>query len=505
MSAAAAGERPVALSMGHLTKTYPGTVALDDVSLELRSGEMHALIGENGAGKTTLMMLLSGVVAPDSGRIVVGLREVHFSSPLDAQRAGIGTVFQELSLVDSLSVAENIFVNRAPVGPLGLINRRGLERDATKLLELLGAVIDPGRRLGSAPLGVQQLVEIAKALSLHARILLLDEPTSALSKREATTLFSVIDNLKAQGIAIVFVSHRLAEVFDFADRITILRDGRLVGTYDSGEISVDRAVRLMVGRELSHDYPARSGAPGDVLLEAVGVVTSGVGPIDLAMRAGEIVSLAGLEGSGRSEFAQALAGARRIDAGRVSLAGRPCRYRAPWEALADGIAYVTSDRKQEGVYPRMSLMDNIVSTALGQTSVAGLVVESRRRRLASELVSRFRVKASSLDQQMRRLSGGNQQKALLARSLSVSPRVLIMDEPTQGIDVGAKADIHRLLRELADSGVAVLLVSSDLPEVLGMSDRIVVMAGGRVRAVLDGPTATEESVMDHAAGHGVAA
>src|SRR5919198_730819 len=404
-------EQRVACAVEGLTKSFPGTIAVDDLSFDVRAGEVHAVIGENGAGKTTLLMMLSGVLAPDKGRILVNGEAVHFTSPRDAQSAGIGTVFQELSLVRELTVAENVFANRAPTGLLDVIDRRRMER---------------------------------------------------------------------QGMAIVFVSHRLAEVFEIADRITILRDGRLVGTYDRSAIDPDCAVRLMVGRPLSTLYPPRASEVGPLLLEVRGLQTGRVGPVDLEVRAGEIVGLAGLRGSGRSQVARALFGATGVQAGEIRLLGKPVRWRGPTRPVKAGIAFVPSDRKEEGIFPRMSVADNLVPVALGKVSHAGFVVASELRRLASRLVQDFRIRTAGLDQIMSRLSGGNQQKALLARWLAVQPRLLIVDEPTQGIDVGAKAEIHALLRELARRGVGILMVSSDLPEVLGMCDRIVVMAGGRL-------------------------
>ena len=498
-------EQRVACAVEGLTKSFPGTIAVDDLSFEVRAGHVHALIGENGAGKTTLLLMLSGVMAPDKGRILVAGEAVHFTSPRDAQLAGIGTVFQELSLVHELTVAENVFANRAPTGLLDVIDRRRMERQAGELLQILGSTVQPRDRVRDLGLGAQQEVEIAKALSLNATILLLDEPTSALSTAEVKTLFRVVARLKRQGMAIVFVSHRLGEVFEIADRITILRDGRLVGTYDRGAIDPDRAVRLMVGRPLSTLYPPRASEVGPLLLEVRGLQTGRVGPLDLDVRAGEIVGLAGLRGSGRSQVARALFGAARVQAGEIRLLGKPVRWRGPRRAVKAGIAFVPSDRKEDGIFPRMSVADNLVPVALGKVSRAGFVVAPELRRLASRLVQDFRIRTAGLDQAMSRLSGGNQQKALLAKCLAVQPRFLIVDEPTQGIDVGAKAEIHALLRELAGRGVGILMVSSDLPEVLGMCDRIVVMAGGRVRAVLAGKDATEEQVMEFAAGRGAIA
>ena len=495
---------PPLLAVEQLTKTYPGTRALSDFNLELRAGEVHGLIGENGAGKTTLLMILAGVVAPDGGRIAMDGAEVRFAGPKEAQAAGIGTVFQELSLVDGLTVAENVFANRAPVGPLTWLDRKRLFRETQSLLQPLASTLSPNRRVAALTTGGRQIVEIAKALSLKARVLLLDEPTSALSLAEASNLFTVIRRLKAQGIVIVFVSHRLAEVFEIADRITIMRDGQLVGSYDRSAIDPEQAVRLMVGRVLSRLYPPRAQSTGPPRLELRSVRSGPVGPVDLTVHAGEIVGLAGLVGSGRSRLVRALFGVERIDDGMVLVEGRPVRLRSPWHAVRWGMGMVPSDRKGEGVFQRMSLERNLLAAALNRITRMGLVQPRAGRRLGQELVRALGIRARGLDQAMVRLSGGNQQKAVLARWIATRPRVLIVDEPTQGIDVGAKAEIHRLLRQLANDGLAVLMVSSDLPELLGMCDRIAVMAGGRVQAVFDGRSATEEGVMTLAAGGGAA-
>ncbi len=495
---------PPALAVDRLTKTYPGTRALADFSLELRAGEVHGLIGENGAGKTTLLMILSGVIAPDSGRIVMSGNEVRFASPREAQAAGLGTVFQELSLVDGLTVAENVFANRAPAGPLGWLDRRQLYRETRSLLRLLGADLSPNRRVGALSTGGRQIVEIAKALSLQAQVLLMDEPTSALSIEESRKLFAVIARLKAQGIAILFVSHRLAEVFEVADRITIMRDGQLVGSYHRSELNPEQAVRLMVGRVLSTLYPPRAQVVGAPRLELRSVQSGPVGPVDLTIHAGEIVGLAGLRGSGRTRLVRALFGLERIDGGKVLIDGRPIQLRSPWHAVGRRIGMVPSDRKGEGVFPRMSLERNLLSAALGRITRMGLIQPGASRRTGQELIRALAIRARGLDQVIVRLSGGNQQKAVLARWIASNSNVLIVDEPTQGIDVGAKAEIHKLLRQLASDGKAVLMVSSDLPELLGMCDRIAVMAGGRVQAVLEGRSATEEGLMTLAAGPGAA-
>jgi ribose transport system ATP-binding protein len=489
---------PAALAVEELTKSFPGTRALDDLSFDVRAGEVHAVVGENGAGKTTLLMLLSGVYEPDAGRILVRGEEVSFARPSDAIAAGIGTVFQELSLVDGMTVAENVFANRAPAR-LGVIDRRRMERDTRALLGLLGSNLRPDRRVGSLGLGDRQVVEIAKALSLEARVLLLDEPTSALSAQEASALFELIRRLTGQGIAVVFVSHRLAEVFEIGDRITVLRDGRKVASYLRGECDEATVVRSMVGRVLSDLYPPRAESPGPPVVELRGVRSGEVGPIDLELRSGEIVGFAGLRGSGRSRVGRVIAGVERLDAGELRLDGTQTRLSPP-RALRRGIVMIPADRKGEGLFRRMSLVRNLVAGSLGRVTSTGVVRRSAERALAERLRRELDIRARSVDQVVERLSGGNQQKAMVGRSIAARPRVLVVEEPTQGVDVGAKAEIHALLRSLASDGMAVMMISSDLPEVLGVSDRVAVMAGGRLRAMLDAAAASEEEVMAFAAG-----
>jgi ABC-type sugar transport system ATPase subunit len=483
-----------AVTLEGLGKSFPGTRALDGVDLTVQSGEVHAVIGENGAGKSTLLLVLAGVHAPDAGRLLVCGEPVAFAGPRDAQRAGIGTVFQDLSLIDGLSVAENVLAGRPP-GRLGLVDRRRMAAEAARLLALVGADLPPDARVGSLGLGARQLVEIAKALSLDARVLLLDEPTSTLSRAEAAALFGVLDRLRRHGVAILFVSHRLHEVLEIADRVSVLRDGRLVGTWPRAAIDIDLAVRSMVGRPLGELYPTRTGTAGPPGLQARGLARAGLGPVDLDVRAGEIVGLAGLEGAGRTRLLRLLGGADRPEAGELRVHGRPVRLGTPWRAARAGVALVPADRQREGVFPTMTLRRNLVAGTLPQVSRFGFVRARAERRLAARLVTEVGVRAADLDQPMATLSGGNQQKAVLARFLARRPRVLLVDEPTRGVDVGARADLHHLLRRVADGGTAVLLASSDLPELLGVADRIAVMADGRLSAVLDAGAATEEAVM----------
>jgi ribose transport system ATP-binding protein len=488
-----------AVAVEAVSKAFPGTLALDRVSLAVQPGEVHAVVGENGAGKSTLLLVLAGVHPPDAGRILVAGREVTFAGPREAQQAGIGTVFQELSLVDGRSVTENVMVAGAPTRA-GLLDRRGMVAATRSVLAQLGCELRPDRPVGTLDPGDRQMVEIAKALALDARVLLLDEPTATLSRQETRTLLGVLARLRRRRIAVVFVSHRLAEVFEVADRITILRDGRLVGTFPRRAIDPDAAVRAMVGRVLDETYPPRP-APAALdpqvppRLELRGLRCGPVGPVDLRVAAGEVVGLAGLKGAGRSRLLRAVFGAEAADAGAVLVDGRPVRLGTPWRSLRQHLAFVPADRRRDGVFPRRSLADNLVVSALPALCAGGILRPRRLSSLAARLVGDFGITARGTGQPIAELSGGNQQKAMLARALAAAPRTLLVDEPSQGIDVGARAAVHRLLRRCADGGMAILMISSDLPELLGVCDRVAVMARGTLRGVLDAREATEERVL----------
>jgi rhamnose transport system ATP-binding protein len=492
------GSEPTAplLRVRDIEKSFPGVRALSGVSFDVRAGEVHALLGENGAGKSTLIKIVSGVYPPDLGSILIEGREVRFASPDEARRAGVATIYQELLLFPELSVAENIFLGHAPLAGSGRIDWRTMRAQAEKLLASLEIDdLTADEIVGALSVGNRQRVEILRALSHDARILIMDEPTAALTESDVARLFDVVRRLKRRGVGVVYISHRLDEIFAVADRVTVLRDGAFVGARKVADTNASELVQMMVGRRIDNLFPKTKASIGAPVLEALNLLrrplTKGV---SLVVRAGEIVGLAGLVGSGRSELAQTLFGITPAESGEIRLDGERVRIDSAENARARGIAYVPEDRGAQGLVRRMSVLHNFSLAALGVLSHAGFIDRARERRMAEEGVARFSVKTSSVDEIAGRLSGGNQQKIVLGKWLANNPKLLILDEPTRGIDVGAKAEIHRLMSELAAEGVAILMISSELPEVLGMSDRVLVMREGRLVAEFDRAAATSEAV-----------
>ena len=484
------------LRVRDIEKSFPGVRALSGVSFDVRAGEVHALLGENGAGKSTLIKIVSGVYPPDLGSILIEGREVRFATPDEARRAGVATIYQELLLFPELSVAENIFLGHAPLAGSGRIDWRTMRAQAEKLLASLEIDdLTADEIVGALSVGNRQRVEILRALSHDARILIMDEPTAALTESDGARLFDVVRRLKRRGVGVVYISHRLDEIFAVADRVTVLRDGAFVGARKVADTNASELVQMMVGRRIDNLFPKTKASIGAPVLEALNLVrrplTKGV---SLIVRAGEIVGLAGLVGSGRSELAQTLFGITPAESGEIRLDGERVRIDSAENARARGIAYVPEDRGAQGLVRRMSVLHNFSLAALVALSHAGFIDRARERRMAEEGVARFSVKTSSVDEIAGQLSGGNQQKIVLGKWLANSPKLLILDEPTRGIDVGAKAEIHRLMSELASEGVAILMISSELPEVLGMSDRVLVMREGRLVAEFDRAAATSEAV-----------
>jgi len=487
------------LQVRGLSKLFPGVRALDAVDFDVQTGEVHALVGENGAGKSTLIKILSGVHLPSAGQILLDASPVSISSPEQAQLMGISPVHQEVHLVPLLSVAENILLGRQPKGRFGLIDHRRMREIAGGYLAELGMPIDPAETLAQLTVAKQQMVSIARALSVNARILILDEPTASMSDREAKLLFDIIRRLRARGLSVIYISHRLEEVFAVADRVTVLRDGRAVGSHAVGDITLNQVIQLMVGRELSDLFRKEEVAIGPPVLEVKQLNVRGVlHDISFTLHRGEILGVAGLVGAGRTELARALFGADRRDSGEVLLDGKPMNARSPGEAIAHGLGLAPEDRKQHGLIMGMSVAHNMTLANLFRRQRLGFINLRRERDTAQDYVRRLGIRTPDVQRDVKFLSGGNQQRVVIAKWLETRPRVLILDEPTQGVDVGAKAEIHALMVDLARSGVGILMISSDLPEVLQMSDRLLVMHQGRITGCLGREEASQEQVMRYA-------
>jgi len=484
-----------------IRKAYPGVVALDGVDLDLFAGEVHVLLGENGAGKSTLMKIISGAVARDAGEIRMKGAPVELADPRQAQALGIGIIYQEFNLVPQLTAGENILLGREPLRLPGVIDQRRLMREAQRQLDELGVAIDARAVVSRLSVAEQQMVEVAKALSLHARVLIMDEPTSALTAQEITELFAAIRRLRARGVAIVYISHRMEELFAIGDRVTVLRDGRPVGTRRIQETDMTELVRLMVGRDLKDHFPKQRAVVGDEVLRVERLRRDGVlHDINFALRRGEVVGLAGLMGSGRTELARALFGADAIDGGRVLVHGVERRIGSPREAIDLGFGFLTEDRKQQGLVLVLSVQENICLPSVGRWSRAGIVQTGRETEAAARRIAELRIKTPSPRQRVGHLSGGNQQKVVLGKWLCTDADILIFDEPTRGIDVGAKVEIYQLINQLAARGAAILMISSELPEILGLSDRILVMHAGRIAGEFAAADATQEKLLAAALG-----
>ncbi|MFS2292056.1 MAG: sugar ABC transporter ATP-binding protein [Actinomadura sp.] len=499
------GSAPPTLALVNVSKSFGAVRALQGVTLELHAGEVHALAGENGAGKSTVVKTFAGVHRPDAGEVRVDGEPVTFGGPADAQAAGVAVIYQEPTLFPDLSVAENIFMGRQPRGSLGRIDRRAMHAAAAELFRRLGVPLDPRQPARGLSIADQQVVEIAKAISRDARVLIMDEPTAALTGQEVERLFTVTRTLAEGGCAVLFISHRLEEIFGLCHRVTTLRDGSFVATDLTADLTPDDLVRRMVGRDLDALYPKQDVAPGEVALKVSRLTREGAfTDVSFEVRRGEIVALAGLVGAGRSEVARAVFGVDRWDAGSVEVAGRPLPPGSPPAAMSAGLALVPEDRRQQGLVMDMSIERNMGLTQLRslrrETGRAGLISRRVERRRAADWALRLQLKYARLTDAVGVLSGGNQQKVVLAKWLATEPDVLIVDEPTRGIDVGTKSEVHRLLSELAARDMAVLMISSDLPEVLGMADRVLVMHEGRLTAEIPRAEATEESVMAAATG-----
>jgi rhamnose transport system ATP-binding protein len=489
------------LELDDITKTFPGVRALSGVRLRLHPGEVMALVGENGAGKSTVVKILTGIYQPDGGTIRLDGAPTTFPTAHHAADAGVTAIHQETVLFDELSVAENIFIGHAPRTRRGLIDVGEMQRRARALLEGIGARIDPSVRLRDLGIANKHLVAIARALSIDARVVIMDEPTAALSQKEIEELYELVETLKAQGKAILFISHKFDEIFRIADRYTVFRDGQFVGDGLIGDISEDDLVRMMVGRSVEQIFPHRRGNPGGEVLRVVGYShPTEFEDIGFTLRAGEILGFYGLVGAGRSEFMQALFGITRPSKGVVRMDGKITVIRSPADAIGAGIVYVPEDRGKQGAVIGLPIFQNVTLPSLSQTSRHGFLRFVEEFALAREYTERLDLRAASLDQDVGNLSGGNQQKVVIAKWLATKPRVIILDEPTKGIDIGSKAAVHEFMAELAAQGLAVVMVSSEIPEILGMSDRVIVMREGRIVAEIDRPELSPERLVRHAAG-----
>ncbi|MEQ5870827.1 sugar ABC transporter ATP-binding protein [Sagittula sp. NFXS13] len=498
-------ETPV-LELRDITKTFPGVKALDGVSLELYPGQVTALIGENGAGKSTLVKTLTGIYQPDGGAIHVAGEPVVFATAQDASAAGITAIHQETVLFDELTVAENIFIGHAPRGRFGLIDWKIMRTRAAEILTRIGAALHPDTPLRDLGIASKHLVAIARALSVDARVVVMDEPTAALSHKEIEELYELVDRLKAEGRAILFISHKFDEVFRIADRYTVFRDGTHVGAGLMADVTESDLVKMMVGRDVNQIFPERAKAPGDEVLKVVGYAhPTEFEDITFTLRRGEILGFYGLVGAGRSEVMQALFGITKPSKGVTRIDGQIKVIRSPAEAVEAGIVYVPEDRGKQGAVIGLPIFQNVTLPSLGQTSRSGFLRLSEEFALARAYTERLDLRAAALDQDVGNLSGGNQQKVVIAKWLATKPRVIILDEPTKGIDIGSKAAVHAFMAELAAEGLSVIMVSSEIPEVLGMSDRVIVMREGLIAAELEGDNLTPETLVRHAAGIGESA
>src|SRR6185436_9574629 len=492
---------PTVLEMRHIRKTFPGVVALDDVDFELRQGEVHILLGENGAGKSTLMKILSGAYQKSAGEIVLDGAEVEIKNPRHAQDLGISTIYQEFNLIPHLSVGENIFLGREPARVPGVIDQRTIFQEATRALSGLGLTLNPRKLVKELRVAEQQMVEVAKALSLDSRILIMDEPTAALAEHEIQELFATIRTLKEKGVAIVYISHRMEELFEIGDRVTVLRDGRSVGTFDVRGVSKSELIRLMVNRELTDLFPKEKTARGPEVVRVENLSTkTGLKDISFTLHKGEVLGIAGLLGAGRTELARAIFGLDKISSGNIYVSGVAQKMSSPRSAIKSGIGFLTEDRKSQGLVLPLSVERNLCLSSVDKFSRWGIMNSREERKEAGRYVEDLRIKTPSLDQKVVFLSGGNQQKVVLSKWLCSQAEVFIFDEPTRGVDVGAKAEIYQLMNRLTASGVAIMMISSEMLEVLGMSDRIMVMRGGRVAGEFSAEEETQEKILHCALG-----
>ncbi|RBP79453.1 sugar ABC transporter ATP-binding protein [Marinomonas rhizomae] len=490
------------LEVVNVRKEFPGVLALDDVMLKVRPGSVHALMGENGAGKSTLMKVIAGIYQPDRGEIKLRGEKITLETPLKAQESGIAMIHQELLLMNQMTVAENIWIRREPTNSFGFIDHSEMHKMTEELFERLNIQLDPEAEISTLSVANRQMVEIAKAVSFNSDVLIMDEPTSAITETEVAHLFEIIRSLREQGIGIVYITHKMNELFEIADEFSVFRDGKYIGTHASSNVTRDDIIQMMVGRSVDQMFPKEEVELGDVLLSVKNLTLDGVfHDVSFDVRAGEILGFAGLVGSGRSNVAEAIFGVTPADSGTVWISGEEVNIKNPNDAIRQGMAFLTEDRKETGCFLSLDIQENIQSAVLHENFVnnGGFVDQTKLNEESEELCRKLRVKTPNMEESIENLSGGNQQKVLIGRWLLTHPRILILDEPTRGIDVGAKSEIHTLVTQLAHKGVAVIMISSELPEVLGMSDRVLVMHEGHVTGILDRSEADQVSVMNLAA------
>lgn len=489
------------IEMRGIDKSFGGNAVLKNAGFLLDDGEVHALMGENGAGKSTLMKILTGVYTKDAGQVIVDGKEVCYNNPQEAEKAGIVFIHQELNVLFDLTVEENMFLGKEIKKAFGICDRKAMRKRVQEILDMLGVDIDPTQRMDELSIGQQQMIEIAKALMIDAKVLIMDEPTAALTQSETEVLFKVVNSLRQKGVSIVYISHRMEEIFELCDRITILRDGTYIDTKRIADIDMNDIVKMMIGREIGERYPVRNSKIGDVAFEVKNLNCPGAFEnVSFEVRAGEVLGVSGLMGAGRTEIMQAIFGNMPNVTGQLFLDGKEIKNKNPQQAIQNGIGFITEDRKVEGLMLEESIMKNISLANLGRISNGGVINKKKEQELVNKGIEELRIRCFGPQHECNNLSGGNQQKVIFAKWIYTNPKVLILDEPTRGVDIGAKKEIYNIINELAAKGVAIIMVSSELPEVLGMSDRVMVVREGEVRGILNKEEANQENIMTLATG-----
>ena len=489
------------IEMRGIDKSFGGNAVLKGAGFLLDDGEVHALMGENGAGKSTLMKILTGVYTKDAGQVIVDGKEVCYNNPQEAEKAGIVFIHQELNVLFDLTVEENMFLGKEIKKAFGICDRKAMRKRVQEILDMLGVDIDPAQRMDELSIGQQQMIEIAKALMVDAKVIIMDEPTAALTQSETEVLFEVVNSLRKKGVSIVYISHRMEEIFELCDRITILRDGTYIDTKRIADIDMNDIVKMMIGREIGERYPLRDAKIGDVAFEVKNLNCPGAFEnVSFNVRAGEVLGVSGLMGAGRTEIMQAIFGNMPHVTGQIFLDGKEIKNKNPQQAIENGIGFITEDRKVEGLMLEESIMKNISLANLGRISKNGVINKKKEQELVNQGIEELKIRCFGPQHESDNLSGGNQQKVVFAKWIYTNPKVLILDEPTRGVDIGAKKEIYNIINELAAKGVAIIMVSSELPEVLGMSDRVMVVREGEVRGILNKEEANQESIMTLATG-----